>query len=264
MGPITRSVKVVAKLALFGVLTLVLIPVQGVMLAMRAEGAARWMSKCYHQFLALLLGIRLTTKGTPGQAPLVVLANHASWIDVIAIASIVPVAFVAKQEVGAWPIIGSLARLQRSVFVNRDRHITVQAARRDIASRIRAGYPVVIFPEGTSTDGTVVLPFRPALVESARDVLALNGAIEAVWVQPLAITYAGQGERVAVWERDDPTPFLLHLVRFLASQGVRVLVEWGDPIAFVRTSNRKIVCRTAEDATRRLLAGLRQEAAELR
>jgi 1-acyl-sn-glycerol-3-phosphate acyltransferase len=262
MSSIARSARVIGKLMLFGVLTLVLSPVQGIFLVMRAEGVARWVSTFYNRLLAVLLGIRLVTKGVPAPAPLVVLANHASWIDIVAIASFMPVAFVAKREVGAWPVIGWLARLQRSVFLDRDRRMTIAAAQRDIASRIRAGYAVVIFPEGTSTDGTVVLPFRPALIESARDVLAFDGGIEAVWIQPLAITYVGQGERTAVWERDDPTPFFLHLVRFLASRGVRVLIEWGDPIAFVRTSNRKIICSAAENTTRQLLAGLRREAKE--
>ena len=259
---IARSARVVGKLTLFGVLTLVLSPVQGAFLGVKADGAARWLTTLYHRLLAAILGIRVVIKGRPASGPLIVLANHASWIDIVAIASIVPVAFVAKREVRTWPVIGWLARLQRSVFIDRDRHRTIAVAQRDIASRIRSGYAVVIFPEGTSTDGTVVLPFRPALIESARGVFGFDDAIEAVSIQPLAITYVGYGERTAVWERDDPTPFFLHLVRFLASPGVRVLIEWGDPIDFVRTSNRKMVCLAAEDATRLLLAGLRREAKE--
>ena len=99
--------------------------------------------------------------------------------------------FVAKSEVAGWPVFGWLARLQRTIFINRQARHQTGAATREIAGRLLGGDAVVLFAEGTSSDGNRVLPFRSALVGAARDALVEAGHARHVLIQPLSIAYTG-------------------------------------------------------------------------
>ena len=130
-----------------------------------------------------ILGLKVKCIGErPDQACLIA-ANHVSWLDIPVLSAALPVSFVAKQEVSGWGIFGSLARLQRSVFVNRDRRHTTGESRDEIQERLKAGDTLVLFAEGTSTDGNRVLQFRSAFFASAET----DGLI----VQPVTIAYDG-------------------------------------------------------------------------
>src|SRR4029077_12619967 len=132
----------------------------------------RLVPKLYHCIVPALLGIRISTDGAPwALRPELLVANHTSWLDIVIISSIVPAIFVAKQEVEGWPIFGWLAQLQRSIFVNRDRRQLIDTTISLVADALVAGEIVAIFPEGTSTDGTDVFPFRSALIGAARETL---------------------------------------------------------------------------------------------
>src|SRR6202011_3813730 len=100
-----------------------------------------------------------------------------------------PVVFVAKREVAGWPLFGLLARLQRSVFVDRKRRHKTGEVNAQIAQRLAEGDPVVLFGEGTSSDGNRVLPFRSALIGAARDALVEAEHSGRVLIQPLSVAY---------------------------------------------------------------------------
>jgi 1-acyl-sn-glycerol-3-phosphate acyltransferase len=99
--------------------------------------------------------------------PLLIVANHSSWLDISIITSLAPVVFVAKAEIARWPFFGLLAKLQRSIFVERDRRHKTGAVTSEIAQRLAEGDPVLLFGEGTAGDGNRVLPFRTALIGAA-------------------------------------------------------------------------------------------------
>ena len=145
-------------------MTLFLIPLQWISILLRAP-TRRLIPVGYHRALCALLGIRIRVMGqrTP-QRPLLLVANHSSWLDVPIITAVAPVVFVAKQEVASWPLLGLLAKLQRSVFVDRARRHKTGEVNAEIAQRLNDGDPVVLFGEGTSSDGNRVLPFRTALI----------------------------------------------------------------------------------------------------
>src|SRR6185295_10784154 len=122
----------------------------------------------YHRWLCRLFGIRLTVIGTPVQdRGVLMVANHTSYFDILVLSGAARVSFVAKKEVGKWPFFGTMARLQETLFVERERRSKTAAARDEILDRLRQGDALVLFPEGTSDDGNRVLPFRSALMGAA-------------------------------------------------------------------------------------------------
>ena len=117
----------------------------------------------YHRILCAVIGIRVRQIGQRSpDFPLLILANHASWLDIVVITALTPAVFIAKREVATWPLFGQLAKLQRSVFIDRERRHKTGAATQEIAERLLGGDAVVLFAEGTSGDGNRTLPFRSA------------------------------------------------------------------------------------------------------
>jgi lyso-ornithine lipid O-acyltransferase len=212
----------------------------------------------YHRMVCAILGVRVRVIGRKmPEHPLLIVANHSSWLDILVITSVAPVVFVAKHEIAGWPVFGLLAKLQRSVFVDRSRRHRTQEVNAEIAQRLAEGDPVVLFGEGTSSDGNRVLPFRSALIGAARDALAEAEHTGRVWIQPLSLTYTGllglplgRAERSRVaWYGDMPMgPHLLGIARRGA---IDVTLVWGEPVAFDETSDRKAVARAMEAAVRR-------------
>lgn len=173
-----------ARLALYFVWTVVLMPAQVAGLVL----GCRWASSLpifYHSWCCRILGFRINLVGRPtSRRPVLFAANHTSYADITVLGSIIAGSFIAKAEVADWPFFGWLAKLQRSVFV--DRRIRSTAAQRDAMSRrLAVGDALILFPEGTSGDGNRVLPFKTALFGAAEQA---NG-VPRVTVQPVSITY---------------------------------------------------------------------------
>ena len=173
-------------LAIFLVVTFILIPVQWLLLALRLP-AQRTFPWRYHRFVARLFGIHIRVLGSPPRGPALLLANHSSWLDIVIFSAVTPLSFVAKTEVGTWPFFGTLARLQRTVFVTRTRRSETGQARDAIARRLGEGDVLVLFPEGTSNDGNGVLPFKSALLAAADS--AVGGRVP---VQPVSTAYVAR------------------------------------------------------------------------
>ena len=175
-------------LAAAALYTFAMMPVQWLLLRL-APNTARRFPAFYHRNLCRLLGIRLRVIGKPvtGEGVLM-LANHTSWLDITVFSAVTPLSFVAKSEVAGWPIFGTLARLQRTVFVARERRHQTGAVADQIAARLAAGDCLVLFPEGTSHDGNSVLPFKSALLGGAE---ARRADGRHVTVQPVSAAYVG-------------------------------------------------------------------------
>ena len=171
------------RLAIYLVFTLVLMPVQAFGLAFRRPWTASF-PRFYHRWCCRILGLRVRRIGRPAQArPVLFAANHISYLDITVFGSLIAGSFIAKTEVARWPLFGWLARLQRSVFI--DRKVRSTAAQRDsIAGRLAAKEALILFPEGTSGDGNRVLPFKSALFS-----VADHARTGPVTVQPVSIAY---------------------------------------------------------------------------
>lgn len=130
----------------------------------RAERAA-WLHR-WCRFACRVLGLRLTTKGQMPASGLLV-CNHLSYLDIIALSSLRPCVFVAKHDVRGWPVFGWLARAAGTIFVERNRRLAAAKEVVKIFSAMESGLLVVLFPEGTSSDGARVLPFKSSLLQAA-------------------------------------------------------------------------------------------------
>jgi 1-acyl-sn-glycerol-3-phosphate acyltransferase len=174
--------------------TIAAMPVQAVLINIPGQGKQRF-ARTYWRGVAFLLGLRLTVHGRLAtQRPVLFIANHCSWLDIVALGSVLPGCFVAKGAVGHWPVINVIARLGRTVFVSRERN-TVGRERDGLQNRLAAGDNIILFPEGTTSDGTRILPFSPAF-------LALAAAPAQPYVQPVTIVYDRlDGLPVRRWQR---------------------------------------------------------------
>ena len=175
------------------------------------------------------------------------MANHASWLDIFVLNAAKRVYFVSKAEVARWPGIGWLARATGTLFIARDRR---QAAAQValFRERLQAGHKLLFFPEGTSTDGLQVLPFKPTLFAAFTDP-ALGPDLA---IQPVSVAYhapAGADPRFYGWWGD--MAFGPHLLSTLTArrQG-RVEVVYHPPIRVADHADRKALARAAETAVR--------------
>lgn len=180
---------------------------------------AEWLHRCCRDVLAAL-GIRLGVVGEPPRGGLVV-SNHLSYLDIAVYAAAMPCAFVSKAEVSAWPYFGAAARAAGTVFLNRASHSSALAAGDQMRARLAAGIPVLLFPEGTSTDGSQMRRFHSTLFEPA---IALG---EPVTVAAIRYQIAdGSPEREVCWYGDEG--FLPHLARLLAIPGISAEVVFSE------------------------------------
>ncbi|SDE61343.1 1-acyl-sn-glycerol-3-phosphate acyltransferase [Rhodospira trueperi] len=197
MSGMTSSLRALLRLTLFLVWTVAVVPPYALMLGLRLHGPCRSMAVFYWRVSTRLIGLRVQVRrGVFTRArPLLILSNHTSYLDIVVLGALVDTCFVAKSEVGTWPGFGLLARLGRTVFVQRKRASTGKG-RDEIAHRLAAGEPLVLFPEGTSNDGNRVLPFKSALLAVAepghgrrRGSQESADATAALTVQPVSLAY---------------------------------------------------------------------------
>lgn len=217
---------------------------------------ARHMPVIFHRYLCFIMGVRVERDGVlDARRPLMVVSNHVSWLDIVVISSLRPVSFIAKSEVGEWPVFGTLARLQRSVFVERQRRGKTAEVNRAIATRLESGDALVLFAEGTTSDGRRVLPFRSALVGAAQAASGRNEG--ASYIQPLNIAYPkigglpiGRGDHPHIaWHGDmDLVP---HLADLLTLPGIECHVTFLPAREVGPGSDRKAMTREIEAEIRR-------------
>jgi lyso-ornithine lipid O-acyltransferase len=255
-------IRVISIALAFLALTLVLLPFQliGIAFDLRLQ---RSIPHFYHRILCALIGVRIREVGRRSTAsPALILSNHVSWLDICVISALAPVVFVAKSEVAGWPVFGWLAKLQRTIFVNRQARHQTGAATAEIAGRLLGGDAVVLFAEGTSSDGIRVLPFRSSLVGAVHHALGNSTHHTHITVQPMSLAYVrfggvpmGRGlrERVAWYGDADLIPHLLHV---LASGAVDVIVSWGEAVAYDMSADRKVIARDAEKSVRRMTTAM--------
>ncbi|MBX3503694.1 MAG: 1-acyl-sn-glycerol-3-phosphate acyltransferase [Alphaproteobacteria bacterium] len=173
------------RLITYAILTLTLIPVQALAVLLRVGPVTRGLPYCYHRLVCLILGLKIEVRGTRStESPTLYVGNHVSYLDIETLGSTMPCSFVAKAEVATWPFFSVLAKLQRTVFVERRTRAT-RESRDSIIGRLESGDSLILFPEGTSSDGTRVLPFRSALFAVAQ----VTPGGKPLRVQPFTVAY---------------------------------------------------------------------------
>jgi 1-acyl-sn-glycerol-3-phosphate acyltransferase len=195
--------------------------------------------------LLSMLGLRLT-HGDSARLSGLVVANHISWLDVFVINAMQPVAFVAKDEVRDWPVIGWLSARTETLFMARDNRRAAHAMGQQVAAMLAAGATVAVFPEGTTTEGDDVLPFRGALLQGAVDAGAT--------VQPLVLRYvSADGTRSTVAAYCGETSLLTSIWRIATASSLIAVCQRLAPLDARGSSRREL----AAACTERVLAALR-------
>lgn len=204
---------------------------------------ALWLQR-WSRIVCQIIGLELRYTGHPPVAGMVV-SNHLSYLDILAYSALVPCVFVAKKEVATWPILGLFARMAGTIFVDRTQRLKVGEANLQIAEALRTGIVVILFAEGTSSDGRTVLPFRSSLLEPA--------ASSRCPLTPAAIGYTlddgSVADEVCYW--GDMT-LLPHLLRLFTKRIVHARVAFAAAADEPFPVARKDAARKARDHVARL------------
>lgn len=247
------------KLAALAPAFLVGLPLQA-LLNRLGHPFARRLPVLFHRYVCHVLGIRRTLMdGPPPAAPMLIVSNHVSWLDIIVLGAVMPVTFIAKSEVAGWPFVKTLARLQRTVFVDRQNRRATGMVADTIARRLAEGEAVVLFAEGTTSDGNRVLPLRPPLLAAAAP--AQTDAEHPVIIQPVALRYTRLGG-LPITRRERPSlawygdmDLFPHLAGVIGGAPIDVSIGFATPIRMVSAAERKNLALRAEADIRRLLTG---------
>lgn len=236
--------------------TFLSIPVQALLIALPGPGKIVfprlfWATACR------LIGLRVQVLGRPAPAerrPVLYVVNHSSWLDILVLGGTLEACFVAKSEVGTWPLVSTIAKLGRTLFVSRNRDRIGQEAAA-IRARLAAGDSVVLFPEGTSNDGSRVLPFRSSF-------LAVTDAARCV--QPVSLVYDRLGGLPAC-RRDRPLfawygdmDIASHFWRIARRSGKRATVLLHEPVDPRDFPDRKALTAAVAEVVAEGAAALRQ------
>ncbi len=251
------TIRAVSLLVGFFALTVPLIPVQALLLCL-SPTRARMFPHWYHRQVCRLFGIKLSINGAVDPTrPVLLVSNHSSWLDIPVLSAVAPVSFVAKKEVSSWPFVSWLARLQRSVFIDREKRSDVSRAMSIMLDRLANGDNIVLFPEGTSSDGNRVLNFRTSLFAAAKPPEKFARALDQqVLVQTVAVVYRylhgvplSRAERKMIsWYGD--MDMLSHAWAYLKAGPLDVDIAIGEAQPLENYKDRKDLARRTEDDVR--------------
>ena len=239
---IDEAVRIAARLLAMALWLLVLLPLHATFRLLHRPSP--WPRR-FLGGIARIAGARVHVGGTPLPAPVLYLANHQSWLDIMLVAGVTGAAFVSKDEVARWPLLGWLAKLNHTIFIARSDRAGVRQQAEALAAGLTSGRPVALFPEGTTSEGTALLRFNASLLAAV--------AGTRVKVQPVAIDY-GEARADIAWFGEEPAG--RNLMRVLGRRGrFDVRLNFLEP--FDAPADRKALATRARDAIGRSLADSR-------
>ena len=210
------------------------------------------LPRLFNRLLLRLVKVRVAVHGARPQAvPRLIVANHVSWTDVPALGTLYSICFLAKREVSTWPIVASFARLQRTVFVDRDKPSTIPRANAAMAERMLEGACVALFPEGTTYDGSALGPFHSSHFGAAAALAAVRFDGPGLRIHPVAIRYSSPA---AAWCGD--ASLLPHVLGLIGGAPITCDLIFCAPLDFEAAADRKAV---AEECRARIAAALAHE-----
>ena len=229
----------VARAAAILLLLLACLPCWGVA---RLTGNTDFWARLFLRQTGRILGLRTRIAGQPATGPVLYVANHLSWLDILAIGGATGARFIAKSEIAGWSLVGWLATAGGSVYVSRERRSATREQADQVADALGGSRPVVLFAEGGTGDGVTLTPFRPALFAAAVEAGAK--------VQPLAVDYGTRAAEIA-WP--EGTRFSTEMKRILGRGGtIPVTLRFAGPLD-ATTLDRKTLATTSHAAVARAL-----------
>ena len=245
------------RLLVFLLWSLLLIPPYALVLSLgrRTIPLCRRFAAFYWGSVCKIVGLEVVTHGQLCRLrPTLYLSNHASYLDILVLGSLLEAAFIAKKEVGQWPGIGILAKLGRTVFVDRRPRKSLEQRDEMLGRLADIGESLILFPEGTSNDGNHVLPFKSALLSVAEQLAKGDNALP---IQPISVAYTrlaglpmGRGWRpFYAWYGD--MELAPHLWFFLGLGRTRVEVTFHDVVSLEQFASRKALADHCHDVVSR-------------
>jgi 1-acyl-sn-glycerol-3-phosphate acyltransferase len=246
-----RSLRASFKLFLFLIAIVLVIPLQTFVMLFHKGRGAYILPTIWHRFVCKVFNIRIEIRGTPNKgAQTLYMSNHVSYLDVPVLASILPASFLAKQEVESWPLFGFLSKLQQCAYIER-RTRAIAREKSKLENFISDGRSLIVFPEGTSTSGMSVKPFKSSLFSLA------EGIGKPIDIQPVTIAVVETDGKKPVtkeefdiyaWPLEMETPLHIHLWLFGKSSGARLIVTFHPPFKAYADSDRKVLAKTCHDS----------------
>lgn len=247
-----RNVIATLKVVLFVLNCIWVIPVQCLILLFTKGSASYHIPLIWHRLCCAIFGIRMKVVGTPSKdKQTLYMSNHISYLDISLIGSAIKASFVAKSEVEGWPLFGFLANLQQTAYIRRSR-AKIAEEKNALLARIESGESLIIFPEGTSTSGFEVIPFKSSLF-----ALAMGEGKENLYVQPITIRVlkidgtapsSKDEQDIYAWPRDVDIELHHHLWRFAKTSGATLEVTFHEPLKASAHKDRKVLAKACYES----------------
>lgn len=263
---LVRRVRAVRRGVMIALWTLLSLLIQSLMIALPGRGKVVF-ARVYWSTMCRLLGMRIRVIGprlkpaATGGRPIVYISNHSSWLDILVLGGRLDACFISKEEVAGWPLVGWVAKLGRTVYVRRQRSSTGRE-RDDMRERLAGGDNLILFPEGTSSDGSRVLPFRSAFLSIAELPVTPDG--KPPLVQPVSVVYdrlgylpTGRASRpLFAWYGD--MDIGSHFWRLAQHRGLRATILLHPPLDPASFASRKALAQATWTIVANGAAALRQ------
>lgn len=267
-----KNIRAARKIVTMLGFTVICIPVQSLFIKLPGSPKINF-ARFYWRTVARILGVdfrifgkieeeQKQSKVDGKKRPVIYVLNHTSWLDITVAGGLLPAAFVAKEEVGSWPVVSTLCRLGRVLFVSRQRQSTVKE-QQTMEKRLEDGGSLILFPEGTSTEGSHLSPFLSSFFVLAKPI-SKNIAYEIPIIQPVSVVYDRLGmlpvnrlrRPICSWYGDmELTP---HLWDFCKWSGMRASIIFHKPLDPHEFKNRKQLAQKSWDIIAAGTACLRQ------
>ncbi|MBD3610614.1 MAG: 1-acyl-sn-glycerol-3-phosphate acyltransferase [Gammaproteobacteria bacterium] len=202
------------------------------------EAIRRWMDR-----MRQILNVDIEIDGQPSRQTVLLVANHLSWLDIIVLSSVYPYVFLAKHEIKRWPIVGFMSSISGTLFIRRASVRSLKQSVDDIRDTLAQGRSVAIFPEGTTTRGNELLPFKNGLFDAAIS--------SSVAIQPVAIQYVRRGkqDKAATYAEDDH--FLVSIFKQIREGALTTRLTFLDEIP--AAENRRSLAEQSQERIARFL-----------
>ncbi|WP_417450372.1 lysophospholipid acyltransferase family protein [Kordiimonas sp.] len=248
----------VGRIFLVMALSVFILPVQYI--AVRLMKSRGWWSLAglWHRAVCRILGVEVRISGTPHEhnGPVLYACNHISWLDIPVVGGhLKNASFIAKSEVAGWGAIGLLCTLHKTIFVNRERRSDSARQRDALSQRVEQGHSLILFPEGTSTDGMRVAPFKSALFSVAER--ADEASDHHLLIQPVTLAYTAVNgmplirsqKPVVAWLGD--VELFGHLRQLMSRARIEAVIEFHAPVTLAEAGSRKALAAYCEAEVRR-------------
>jgi len=242
-----RTIFATLKMLAFALTTLALIPMQLLVLQFTKGPVAYILPHYWGKAVCRIFNITVLVRKKPEKNhQCIFISNHLSYLDIPAISSIITASFVAKKDVASWPVFGFLSKLQQTAYISRDRADATKG-KQTLETMLAERKSLIIFPEGTSTDGRDVRPFKSSLFS-----IALNNSADNLYIQPFTIKMETVDKRpiktqqdrdIYAWHIDMDTPLAEHLWAFASSQGATISLTFHDAFPAKTHPDRKILAK---------------------